>query len=111
MPAHLPHRICRTNSGQFRSGKGPARLNGKVTPPAAKLRSSQLLVRQQPLHPAANLVPDRSNLLNRQALGVLERPIVPAQTWDIWALVATTHGDEKLRVLCQLLGEFLRLCM
>ena len=64
---------------------------------------------EQRFHSAFDFISDSPNFINGLPFGITERPIVAAQPWNVWALVAATHRDKKLRVPCQFLCQFLRL--
>lgn len=66
---------------------------------------------EKTLHAILHLVTNRQDFLYRQALWVAERPIIPAQTWDVRAFVAAAHRDEKLCIPRQFLCELLWLCV
>jgi len=57
-----------------------------------------------------DVIPYRSNFFHGKALRVTKRPLISTEAWNVGALVATTHGDEQLRVASQLLGQLSRLC-
>ncbi len=64
---------------------------------------------EQRFHSAFDFISDGPNFINGLPFGITERPVVAAKPWNVWALVATTHRDKKLRITCQFICQFLRL--
>src|SRR5581483_10108309 len=81
-------------SWRTRSISGRARSSGCN-------RDSPATTDQQPRYAGADVVTDCANLLQRQIFRILKRPVITLQTWDVWTLVAASHGHE----LRGLLGE------
>ena len=52
-----------------------------------------------------DIVANRTNLIHRTALWIGQWPVISAKAWNIGAFVATTHGDEQVRIVCKLLGS------
>lgn len=68
------------------------------------------MTEQRP-HSASDVIPDRPNFMHGLALGIAKWPVFSAQTGDVWALVATSHGDEEPRVSRQLFSQLLWPCV
>src|SRR5206468_606067 len=77
---------------------------GEGTPPST--RGYEL--REQPAHPAVDLVPDGADLLDRLPGGIGELPVEVPLPWIDGARVAAAHGDHDVDVPRELVGENLR---
>jgi hypothetical protein len=72
-------------------------------------QTRSLYILEERLHSALDVVAYYPDFLNRQSLRVPKWPIVSAQTRNVGALIAASHGDEELRFACQVTGQLLRL--
>jgi hypothetical protein len=58
-------------------------------------------------NPSLDIVANRTNLIHRTAFWIGQWPVIPAKARNVRAFVAATHGDEKGRIVCKLLGQLL----
>ena len=57
--------------------------------------------------PTVQFVRNVPNGVHCLALGVGERPVVPLRAWHHWTRIATSHGDEPLRLSSEFGGQLL----